>query len=46
MPSNVVLKLMKPSVWISILMVTWGIVSVEVCHVQKKIVADTRVFRS
>ena len=29
-PSNVVLKLMRPSIWISILMVTWGIVSVEV----------------
>jgi hypothetical protein len=27
-PSNVVLKLMKPSIWISILMVTWGIVSI------------------
>jgi hypothetical protein len=28
-PSNVVLKLMKPSTWISILMVTWGIVSIS-----------------
>jgi hypothetical protein len=27
--SNVVLKLMKPSIWISILMVTWGIVSIS-----------------
>jgi hypothetical protein len=27
-PSNVVLKLMKPSIWISILMVTWGIVGI------------------
>jgi hypothetical protein len=26
-PSNIVLKLMRPSIWISILMVTWGIVS-------------------
>ena len=46
MPSNVVLKLMKPSVWISILMVTWGIVSIEVYHVQKTIVADTKIVRS
>lgn len=46
MPSNVVLKLMKPSVWISILMVTWGIVSVEVYRVQSTVVADTRVVRS
>jgi hypothetical protein len=45
-PSNVVLKLMKPSVWISILMVTWGIVSVEVYRVQSTVVADTRVVRS
>jgi len=44
-PSNVVLKLMKPSVWISILMVTWGIVSV-VCCMKKEIVADARVIRS
>jgi hypothetical protein len=28
-PSNVVLKLMKPSIWISILMVTWGVVSIR-----------------
>lgn len=26
-PSNIVLKLMRPSIWISILMVLWGIVS-------------------
>jgi len=36
-PSNVVLKLMRPSIWISILMVTWGIVMtlqgiVETCR--------------
>jgi hypothetical protein len=28
-PLNVALKLMKPSIWISILMVTWGIVSIS-----------------
>jgi hypothetical protein len=26
-PSNIVLKLMRPSIWISILMVAWGTVS-------------------
>jgi hypothetical protein len=31
-PSDVVLKLMKPSIWISILMVTWGIVSTRICR--------------
>jgi hypothetical protein len=26
-PANIVLKLMRPSIWISILMVAWGTVS-------------------
>lgn len=26
MPSNIVLKLMRPSVWISILLFSWGLV--------------------
>ena len=46
MPSNVVLKLMKPSVWISILMVTWGIVSAKVYRLWRIVVADTRAIRS
>jgi hypothetical protein len=45
-PSNVVLKLMKPSIWISILMVTWGIVSVGTYLVHRRTIADTRAVRS
>ena len=37
---------MRPSIWISILMVTWGIVSVELYRVQRVTLADTAVVRS
>jgi hypothetical protein len=36
---------MRPSIWISILMVTWGIVSFEAYRVQEITVADTEVVR-
>jgi hypothetical protein len=36
----------RQSIWISILMVTWGIVSVEAYLVHRRSVSDSRVLRS